>query len=51
MPAQKKTGRPWGTARSTHATRRPRGDQLAVAEDRSTETPGPIVDDSDTFFR
>ena len=25
--------------------------QLAVAEDRSSETPGPMVEDSETFFR
>ena len=25
--------------------------QLAVAEDRSTDTPGPMVDETETFFR
>ncbi len=41
---------PGVTARPTHASRR--GISYAwVAEAMSTDTPGPMVDDSDTFFR
>lgn len=28
-----------------------RNSQLAVAEDRSTDTPGPMVEETETFFR
>ena len=51
------TSRGFGqTAKRGEVSAPPRGpttvsDQLAVAEDRSTDTPGPMVDESETFFR
>lgn len=48
LPQQKK--RP-PTARLPGADLETSAVQRAVAEARSSETPGPMVEDSDTFFR